>query len=181
MTDVSLSCHPTSDAGSVKAVEIAIARGENGRVEAVYRVVGALDMLEIVGRTAPDRRDELWKTTCFELFIGTNVDSHYLEYNFAPSRQWAAYKFSDYRAEMGELDASTPQIEVVQGDHILSVTVSLQLPEQYWDGALRVGISAILAAKTGAISYWALAHPPGKPDFHHKDCFALQLEARSAA
>ena len=21
-------------------------------------------------------------------------------------------------------------------------------------------------------SYWALAHPPGKPDFHHSDCFA---------
>jgi hypothetical protein len=22
-----------------------------------------------------------------------------------------------------------------------------------------------------------LAHPPGKPDFHHSDCFALELPA----
>ena len=27
----------------------------------------------------------------------------------------------------------------------------------------------------GGISYWALAHPPGKPDFHHPDSFALTL------
>ena len=27
------------------------------------------------------------------------------------------------------------------------------------------------------MSYWALAHPPGKPDFHHPDCFALELPA----
>ena len=26
-----------------------------------------------------------------------------------------------------------------------------------------------------------LAHPPGKPDFHHPDCFALTLEARGRA
>ena len=30
-------------------------------------------------------------------------------------------------------------------------------------------------AACGGISYWALAHPPGKPDFHHADGFALEL------
>jgi hypothetical protein len=43
------------------------------------------------------------------------------------------------------------------------------------------GLSAVIADKDGRTAYWALAHPPGKADFHHKDCFALQLEARSAA
>ena len=33
----------------------------------------------------------------------------------------------------------------------------------------------------GTKSYWALAHPPGKPDFHHPDCFALTLAAPGAA
>ena len=27
----------------------------------------------------------------------------------------------------------------------------------------------------GRKSYWALKHPAGKPDFHHPDCFALEL------
>jgi hypothetical protein len=28
----------------------------------------------------------------------------------------------------------------------------------------------------GILSYWALRHPAGKPDFHHTDAFALQLD-----
>ena len=39
-----------------------------------------------------------------------------------------------------------------------------------------VGFSAILEEEDGTISYWALAHAPGRPDFHHPDCFALTDE-----
>jgi len=28
----------------------------------------------------------------------------------------------------------------------------------------------------GSHSYWALRHPPGKPDFHHSDAFALEIQ-----
>jgi hypothetical protein len=28
----------------------------------------------------------------------------------------------------------------------------------------------------GALSYWALKHAPGKPDFHHPDSLALRVE-----
>lgn len=38
-----------------------------------------------------------------------------------------------------------------------------------------VGISAVIEELDGTKSYWALAHPPGKPDFHHPACFAGQL------
>jgi hypothetical protein len=41
----------------------------------------------------------------------------------------------------------------------------------------RVGVSAILEDRDGTKSYWALAHPPGKPDFHDPACFALELAA----
>jgi hypothetical protein len=27
----------------------------------------------------------------------------------------------------------------------------------------------------GGRSYWALAHPAGKPDFHHADGFTIEL------
>ena len=39
----------------------------------------------------------------------------------------------------------------------------------------RLGLSAVIEDTSGGKSYWALAHPPGKPDFHHADCFALEL------
>jgi hypothetical protein len=39
----------------------------------------------------------------------------------------------------------------------------------------RLGLSAIIEEASGRRSYWALAHPPGKPDFHHPDSFALRV------
>jgi hypothetical protein len=40
---------------------------------------------------------------------------------------------------------------------------------------LRLGLSAVIEENDGTISYWALKHLPGKPDFHHPDSFALEL------
>ena len=39
---------------------------------------------------------------------------------------------------------------------------------------------AVIEEKDGTKSYWALAHPPGEPDFHHPDCFALDLPPAAA-
>jgi hypothetical protein len=33
----------------------------------------------------------------------------------------------------------------------------------------------VVEEKDGLLSYWALNHPPGKPDFHHPDAFVLEL------
>ena len=41
----------------------------------------------------------------------------------------------------------------------------------------RAGLSAVIQAADGAISYWALAHPPGDADFHHPAGFALDVSA----
>ena len=45
----------------------------------------------------------------------------------------------------------------------------------------QMGLSAVLEETDGTKSYWALAHPPGAPDFHHPDCFALDIPAPDAA
>ena len=42
-------------------------------------------------------------------------------------------------------------------------------------GKIAVGISAVMEEQDGTNSYWALRHPPGKPDFHHREAFALEL------
>jgi hypothetical protein len=36
---------------------------------------------------------------------------------------------------------------------------------------LRLGLSALIEDSDGGKSFWALAHPPGAPDFHHADNF----------
>ena len=44
----------------------------------------------------------------------------------------------------------------------------------------RIALSAVIEEVDGTKSYWALRHPPGAPDFHHPDCFALELPAPEA-
>jgi hypothetical protein len=68
-----------------------------------------------------------------------------------------------------------------QSKDALTLIVTLVLPDAWREHDLRAGLSAVIATKSGNISYWAAAHSAGKPDFHHKDCFAVKLEARSAA
>lgn len=82
---------------------------------------------------------------------------------------------------MAALETRAPQIATKQLENVLIVSVMFQLPETWQFADLQIGLSAVIATKEGAISYWALAHPPGKPDFHHKDCFALKLGAPDAA
>ena len=47
------------------------------------------------------------------------------------------------------------------------------LPPRPWE----VGLCAVIEETGGIMSYWALYHPPGEPDFHHPGCFALTLPA----
>ena len=42
--------------------------------------------------------------------------------------------------------------------------------------SIRLALSAVVEAADGELSYWALRHPPGRPDFHHIDAFDLQLD-----
>jgi hypothetical protein len=35
----------------------------------------------------------------------------------------------------------------------------------------------VIEENDGMLSYWSLKHPPGNPDFHHPDSFALELES----
>ena len=42
-------------------------------------------------------------------------------------------------------------------------------------GPWLAAISAVIEESDGTKSYWGLNHPPGEPDFHHPDCFVLDL------
>jgi len=42
-------------------------------------------------------------------------------------------------------------------------------------GKLAMGLSVVVEQEDGGLAYWALKHAPGRPDFHHRDAFALEL------
>ena len=49
------------------------------------------------------------------------------------------------------------------------------------DAECAMGLSAVIEEQGGVKSYWALAHPDAKPDFHAPACFAATLPAANGA
>jgi len=98
---------------------------------------------------------------------------------FAPSTQWAAYRFDSYRSGIrAATEISAPRIEVQSSRTCYRLQASLemdQISSLRIDGGWRIGLAAVIEDTSGHKSYWALAHPPGKADFHHSDSFALEF------
>lgn len=148
--------------------------GEN-KLLVRYHVEPAEQLL-LATPTKPHRADELWKTTCFELFLKLPDDTRYWEYNFSPSSQWAAYSFDRYRLGMkaAALLTREPHIETrTQGAQFhLDAEINLaDIPA----GPLLVNLTAVIEEIDGTQSYWAVAHAPDKPDFHDPSCFTIVL------
>ncbi|MDT9126954.1 hypothetical protein, partial [Escherichia coli] len=79
--------------------------------------------------------------------------------------QWAAYAFSGYRAERKDLIVPfAPEIEITPTPTDFWLAAEIGVPDLNITTAA-MGISAIIEARDGTKSYWALAHLPGKPDF----------------
>lgn len=129
------------------------------------------------------RRDELWKHTCFEAFVGGGARGAYHEINLAPSADWAAYTFEGYRAGMSEALIEAWSWERL-GDSrslVLTADIDLRRADVDKDRAWRLALSAVIEDIKGDKTYWALAHPSHKPDFHHPDSFTLVLPAPEPA
>jgi len=108
--------------------------------------------------------------------------ARYWEFNFAPSRAWALYRFAARRAGMAVVeDAEPPQILVRRAPSRLTLEARVSV-RQLMGGEraqplrLQLAAAAVLEDDNGRLSYWALRHPSGKPDFHHPDGFALELD-----
>jgi hypothetical protein len=176
----SLIRHPDFPCAAVTAIDIEIERPPNS-LTLRYIVSGRIADLRTPRMAFPKRTDELWHHTCFEAFICPVPGTAYLEFNLAPSTQWAAYRFSGYRAGMADVKEFTlSQIDVQSDASSYELQVSLDLTpiaDFPIDAVWRLALSTVIEETSGAISFWALRHPPGKPDFHHSDCFALELPA----
>jgi len=44
------------------------------------------------------------------------------------------------------------------------------------DAKLKLALAMVVEDAGGALSYWALNHAGGKPDFHHASGFILELD-----
>jgi hypothetical protein len=144
-----------------------------------YALRGDLAHVRVMAATGAQRADGLWRHTCFEAFVASPHGPGYYEFNFSPSLSWAAYRFADYRAGMSAPSLTrAPELQVRRTAAALDLTATVQLaglaPLES-AAALRIALAAVIEEDDGRLSYWALRHPSGNPDFHHPESFALEL------
>jgi hypothetical protein len=177
--------HPEMAPSAISSVTAEIARVEEGMFVIRFAALGDVRNLRIPEPVRyASRQEELWQTTCFEAFIRLRESRSYLEFNFAPSTGWAAYRFGSYRRGREDLAIPPPHFDVELHTNRLEVVVAVDTSElpAFPDGDVwRINLAAVIEECSGVKSFWALAHPPGKPDFHHPDCFTLELPAASQA
>jgi hypothetical protein len=181
-----LRVHPDTICAAVKQIEVEVARPRPANLAFTYTITGRIDALAIPPPVDAARTDDLWQHTCFEAFLRDAAADDYYEFNFAPSTQWAAYRLSGYRSErrdVSEIDAPAIAVETGAERYRLRATLDVDrlqlLSPKGSAGATRLarrfGLAAVIEETSGRRSFWALAHPPGKPDFHHADCFTLEV------
>lgn len=163
--------HPESRGDAVGSVEARMTRRLK-ELAVTYVIEGHIERLRIPQPRTPRFADGLWRHTCCEIFVAYAESPAYHEFNFSPSGEWAAYAFSSYRkgVPLGD-EALNPRIDVRTATDRLELDALIRCDP----GKIAVGLSAVIEELDGSISYWALRHAPGKPDFHHSDAFALEF------
>ena len=175
-----LAFHPAHPPLAVSAIEARIIGHDATWLRVRWRIEGSQGLVvpPFAGR---GRADELWQTTCFELFLKPDGQPEYVELNLSPSERWNAYDFTAYRWGMAERPfPREPECTLRLGSSFAIFDAAI--PVAGLPGAeCAMGISAVIEEQDGVKSFWALAHPDAKPDFHAPACFAATLPAPAGA
>lgn len=174
--NTALLCHPATPCAAVDAIDITVMPAADGGLIVRYRVHGLPDGIRLPSPQPSGPTDGLWQHTCCEAFIAAVDGPEYREFNFSPSSQWAAYRFTTYRErDIGFAPAKAPRITLrllVDGFQLEAALSPPLLP----DGkTLLLGLTTVIEAADGSKSYWALQHCAAQPDFHLRQSFALTL------
>jgi len=177
-----LLLHPVAPSAAIERVTAEV-RWQSGRLGFHFVLEGDVDRLQLPAPRQRERGDELWLHTCCEAFVADQQGGGYSEFNFSPSGAWAAYHFSGYRAGMRPVAVvADPLIELRRLPGRIELDASLgsrSLP--VGDKGLRLGLTAVVEDVAGALSWWALAHPAARPDFHRAEGFTFHLSPTAAS
>ncbi len=172
-----LVCHSVSRSTAITRVQAEARWLAGGMLGFYYLLEGDASAVRLPTTQQPTRVDGLWQHTCCEAFVAGPDTGGYSEFNFAPSGAWAAYGFTAYREGMKPVAVAADPVIVLRTDkariEIDAVIGSRSLPPG--EKGLRFGLAVVVEDMQGGLSYWSLAHPAERPDFHHAAGFRYSL------
>ncbi|MBI1397372.1 MAG: hypothetical protein GC151_15475 [Betaproteobacteria bacterium] len=171
--------HPSCAPDAIVQCRVEVAWESDGLLQLRYVLDGDIDRVRIPAGGPLRRADRLWQHTCFEMFVRTPGAAAYAECNFSASREWASYAFAGYRepasdpAPVGPLDIRTRRTaRTLELEADVDVTSLTARDSRH---GIELALSTVVESPDGTLSYWALRHPAGRPDFHDPGSFVLAL------
>jgi len=144
----------------------------------IFRVKGDIEAYLFPEEKQTLRADELWKATCFELFLAHEDGEEYFELNISPSLAWNFYKLKSYRATLQPfLFSAIPTITTQKSKNCYTLTFNLTQEELDFRAFKRYNLATILLTKEQKQTFWALNPLSEKTDFHDKGSFMSRLNA----
>ena len=169
-----LVCHPAAPGPGSWGLRVRLAWAGDGALKLDYRLRAPRRALAMPPQTNPGRQDGLWRHSCCEAFIALPGETAYREFNFSPSGAWALYDFTDERVPLPlpevEGQGGAPGVQCERRRHAWRLGARIPadlLPKRSSGAALLLGLAVVVEDRWGDLTYWALAHPCPKPDFHH--------------
>jgi hypothetical protein len=188
--DVPLVPHARDGAGPVGSLSVSGTLHPSGSLTVEFQLAAELRAVRLVPTVCqPQRRDELWRHTCFEVFARHGNEKRYCEFNFSACGDWAAYQFDNYRgtrrdAEQQPIDVSLQTTGLAQ----IRLRARIDLRSAFASEAValdaadwRLNCAAVIESTDGSLSYWAVHHPRPLPDFHDGEGFRIALSDSHAA
>jgi len=131
-----------------------------------FKLSGDLENYKLPKTEKEERKDELWRVSCFELFLATEEDEAYYEFNFSPTLAWNSYRLEYYRAEPKKIDeVELIEFEVKRTQETLLVEIVLDVQRVKFNS---YNLATILLNNQEEREFWSLKAKGDTPDFHSR-------------
>ena len=172
--------HPAHPPLAVSSVESRLFGRDRNWLRLRWRIEGS-GKLVVPPFAGKGRADDLWQTTCFEMFLRPPGDSSYSEFNLSPSERWNAYDFAARRTGMTERTMPRAPVCTTRPGSAFAIfdaaIPAAGLPRE----ECAMALACVIEEAGGQKSYWALEHGGFAPDFHDPACFTARLGAPTDA
>ncbi len=147
---------------------------EENKIKIKYEIIGDLLSYNFPKVTKQKRANELWRDTCFELFIANYSSEEYYEINTSPSTEWNAYHFTSYKNEMKASDVfSVPNISFYQLDKRYEFSFEMTFRKDIFEKELLVNLAVILLDQKGIRHFYTIHRQNKSPNFHDREWHTL--------
>jgi len=141
-------------------------------IKASFEITGDISNYIFNHPSRQTRKNELWKETCFELFLAHKNSSEYYEANISPSTEWNFYNFSDYKTDMKEKkDIYAPLISSVK--MVDKYSISFEFEFNAIRSNLSFNLCVILLDKEGIRDFYSIHRKKENVDFHDREYWSL--------